>query len=273
MTQRRKIAIGYAIAVPAVFVIVFFIYSSLRSISASVEELTQASDVISDTEAVLSLLKDAAENTQKYIDTRGDLPSIRAYEISDAELHKTLQDIGEKTKDEQSVQMKFAALGPLVTKQIKIFEQRMAAGRNKNAARGKSEPIAESPSLMVDIEKILSEINAVQQVRLQQQNDSTRRSLNFAKSLVIYGGGGLVWLVGIGAFLLFHDERAHVWAGVERRVHTNVLQNVPFGVSVATETGLIVYANPAEEGLTGYDRGELMGKNANIIHALDGKES
>jgi PAS domain S-box-containing protein len=273
MTQRRKIAIGYAIAVPAVMGIVFFIYTALRSISASMVELAQAAEVISDSDAVLTLLKDAEANTQKYIASKGDLSSIRAYETTDAELRRALQDIAEKTKGEQSVQMKFAALKPLVNKQIKVFEQAMAASRNRTSTRGKSTPVAESPSVVGDIEKILTEINAVQQVRLQQQNDAARRSLNFANSLIIYGGGGLVWLVGIGAFLLFHDERANVWAGIERRVHTNVLLHVPFGVSVATETGVIVYANPAEEESMGYNRGELMGKNANIIHALDGKDS
>ncbi|HLY62059.1 MAG TPA: CHASE3 domain-containing protein [Terriglobia bacterium] len=273
MTQRRKIAIVYGLAVPSAVVIVFFIYTSLHSVSGSTNEMAEAAEVIRDSDSVLALLKESEADTQKYIASGGELTSIRAYESSGAELQKTIQDIGEKTKDEQSVQSKFKALGPLVAKQVAIFEKAMAASRVKSAARGKAAPVAESPSLMGDIEEILMEINAVQQVRLQQQNEATAKSINFANSLIIYGGGALVWLVGIAAFLLFHDEQARVWAGVERRVHTNVLQTVPFGVSVATEAGLIVYANPAEEALMGYERGELMGKNADTLHALGGKEN
>ncbi len=273
MTQRRRIAIAYAFAVPVVLVVVFFLRAAILGVSGSAGEMAEAADVIRETDAALALLKEAGAHAQKYIASGGDTAAIRAYQDSVTELHKTLQEIGEETKDEQSIRAKYQALGPLVGKQIGLFDQAMAASRKKITARDKAAPVVESRSLMDDIGQIMMEINAVQQVRLQQQSEATTRSIRLAKMLTTYGGGVLIWIVGVGAFLLFHDEKARVWAGVERRVHTNVLQTLPLGVSVATETGLIVYANPAEEALMGYERGELLGNNAKILHALEGKGS
>ena len=132
---------------------------------------------------------------------------------------------------------------------------------------------AEVQSVLSDIEKTREEINGVQQVRLNQQVAACAARMRVAKALTTYGGGLLIWLVAVGAVLLFYDEKARAWKGVERRVHTKVLQILPLGVTVATDAGIILYANPAEEDLLGYGPGELLGNNAAHLHDLEGPGS
>ena len=43
------------------------------------------------------------------------------------------------------------------------------------------------------------------------------------------------------------------------------VENLPIGVTVTDTLGRIIYANPAEEKMHGYDRGELVGKEARIL--------
>jgi len=43
------------------------------------------------------------------------------------------------------------------------------------------------------------------------------------------------------------------------------VENLPIGVTVTDTSGRIIYANPAEEKMHGYDRGELVGKEARIL--------
>ncbi len=43
------------------------------------------------------------------------------------------------------------------------------------------------------------------------------------------------------------------------------VENLPIGVTVTDTFGRIIYANPAEEKMHGYDRGELLGKEARIL--------
>lgn len=82
----------------------------------------------------------------------------------------------------------------------------------------------------------------------------------------------MIWLIGLAAFLLFHGDRARAWKGVERRVHTRILEDLPLGVCLTTESGTIVYANHAEDATFGYETGELIGKNVTRLHPSDGAE-
>jgi PAS domain S-box-containing protein len=160
-----------------------------------------------------------------------------------------------------------------VESQIALFQKAIDSARKEQlSARGRDLHSADTPNLLGDIDRILAEIKTAEQIRLEQQGDAATRSVHLESTFTTYGGGLLIWLVGVAAFLLFHDEKARAWAGVERRVHTKVLEVFPLGVSVTTDTGVILYANSAEEALFGYEPRELIGGSANRLHALDEEE-
>ena len=269
MSQRRKIAVAYAFAVPVVLLIVLFLHASLLGVSGSGGEIVQAAQVIQKVDSANLLLKEAGANVQNFVASGGDQTYNTAYQKAIAALRDDLDKLGEQTKDEQSVQAKLQTLWPLISKQLGLFDQAMATV-SKNPARRTKPVSGPDTQTLLDIDRTMEEIDAVQQMRLQEQVRTATRSVGMAKMFTTYGGGLLVWLVGVASFLLFYDEKARVWKGVERRVHTKVLQILPFGVLVATDAGVILYANPAEEALLGYRSGELLGNNATLLHDLEG---
>jgi PAS domain S-box-containing protein len=271
MSQRRKIAIAYAFAVPVVLAVVLLLHAALIGVSSSANGMAQAAKVMQETDAALLLLTEAATNAQKYVTSGGSQTWNSAYQDSVSHLRKVLQEIDDETKIDKSVQAKSASLAPLVAKQIILFERSMAVAKRDPSARDKTATYVEDQKLRDDIGKYMAEIKSAQQTRLQQQGEAATGSVRLASMFTTYGGGLVIWLVGVAAFLLFHDEKARAWAGVERRVHTKILQTLPLGVSVATDSGIILYANPAEEALTGYERGELLGNNATLLHDLEGQ--
>jgi PAS domain S-box-containing protein len=50
-----------------------------------------------------------------------------------------------------------------------------------------------------------------------------------------------------------------------------ILQAMTEGVSLSTEDGIIVYANPAEEAMFGYGPGELIGCHVSVQNAYPRK--
>jgi len=270
MSQRRKIAIAYAFAVPVVFLIVLFQHASLVGVTGTVGEIAQAAQVMEELRSAGSLLKEARANAQKYVASGGDGSYSTAYQKSVAAFRDTLAKIGEQIREEEPVRAKLQSIAPLVSKQLGLFDQAMAAVKKNPADRAKAASSLETQDMLGEIDNIMEQINALQQIRMREQVPASNHSLRLAKMITTYGGGLLIWLVGVAAFLLFYDEKARAWTGVERRVHTKILQALPLGVSVATEAGIILYANPAEEALMGYKPGGLLGNSAKILHDLDG---
>lgn len=55
--------------------------------------------------------------------------------------------------------------------------------------------------------------------------------------------------------------------------HALVLDSMSEGVSVSTEDGVIIYTNPAEDAMFGYDRGELLGTHVKGLNAYEPLEN
>src|SRR5829696_1645154 len=52
------------------------------------------------------------------------------------------------------------------------------------------------------------------------------------------------------------------------RIHSLVLDRMTEGVSVSDEAGFIVYTNPAEDAMFGYEPGELSGRDIGVQSAF-----
>lgn len=55
--------------------------------------------------------------------------------------------------------------------------------------------------------------------------------------------------------------------------HELVLDSMSEGVSVSTEDGIIIYTNPAEDAMFGYDRGELHGTHVMGLNAYEPRDN
>jgi PAS domain S-box-containing protein len=57
------------------------------------------------------------------------------------------------------------------------------------------------------------------------------------------------------------------------KLHALVLESMVEGVSVSDETGIILYTNPAEDTMFGYERGELIGQHVSIQNTYPPEEN
>jgi PAS domain S-box-containing protein len=103
--------------------------------------------------------------------------------------------------------------------------------------------------------------------------------LEFA-SLPVFEAHSATWLlpyamtaalvvIGLLFLLSLTQARAHD----QFRVHKQILDSMTEGVSVADERGVILYTNPAEDRMFGYDRGELIGKPVTVLNTYPPEEN
>jgi PAS domain S-box-containing protein len=62
-------------------------------------------------------------------------------------------------------------------------------------------------------------------------------------------------------------------AADDQRLHELVLNSMVEGVSVSDENGFILYTNPAEDRMFGYDRGELIGQHVTVQNTYPPEEN
>ena len=260
MTQRRRIAIAYLFAVPAVLGVVLTHHIAFVRVKQAEAGMSRASEVLRECNVALALLNEAETEAQRYV-SGGDQESRKSFLNAVARLHTVLQHVREL--NDSSSQSQLSAVEPLVLKRIGLLQQ-MIDSNNQVHHKRTGVGAGKAPD---EIGKLVEEIQAAQQTRLEQEREAADQSVHFASWVNTFGGLLTIWLVGVAALLLFHDEKRRAWSGVERRVHTRVLETLPLGVSLSTEAGAIVYANHAEEAAFGYDGGELIGQNVIRLHA------
>ena len=266
MTQRRKIAIAYVFAVPVVLVIVLYQQVVLFRISSVESGMARSAEVLHETETTFSVLEGAEAAVRRHAVSGSD--AFRGtYQKAVTQAQASLQRLRELTKDDPPTQSQLQALEPLVAKRFELLKRLMDSRDQAGVPpQQQTDLVLQEQNLMGQIEKLIADVQTAQQVRLQEQTAAGAWSMRVAKMANTFGGFLLVWLVGLAAFLLFHDDKIRKWAGVERRVHTKVLETLPLGVCLTSESGLILYANSAEEALFGYEPGYLVGRNAKDLH-------
>ena len=264
MTRRRRIAIAYLFAVPTMLGVVLAQHVAFLRLKHAETGMAQAAEALRECDAAMPLLNAAEVDAQRYL-SGGDQGARNSFQDNVARLRVVLGGLHDLT--DSPSQSPLARLKPLLAQRIAWLEQMM----DKNVRAVQNRTASDSGKPMDDVGKLIAESKAVQQIRFEQQKEATEQNLGLASGLNTFGGLLAAWLVGVAAFLLFHDEKHRAWAGVERRVHTRVLESLPLGVCLSTEGGAILYANHAEEAALGYSQGELIGQNVKRLHASNGE--
>jgi len=255
MTQGKKIAFAYVFAVPAVLAIVFFERVGLLRVSDSETGMTQASEALHNCELAISLLKESElrPGPAPASTTVGSSPAL-AGQFSGA-----IQRLHELTRNEPTAQSQLHSLDRLLAERTTLRRSLGGNGSSNPAAEAQDRALSESIAI------VIGEIETAHQARLQQQGDAAAQSARWANAAVLYGGFLTVWLIAVAAVLLFHDEKVTAWKGIERRVHTRILEELPIGVCLTTEAGTILYSNHAEGAILGYEPAELFAKDVNTF--------
>ena len=257
MTQSRKIAIVYVLAVPAVLLVILFERVAVLRVGSVETEMAKAGEVLRICDRAASLLR---ESELRPASAPGGAVIVPDQAVV-SQLGDALQQVRELTRDEPGVQSQFRTLDLLVAERSSLLKSAMESRKNPASANSVAGAESRDQKLSGDIANLIAEIRKEYEMGLEHQGQTAAQSVRSAGAAILYGGFLTLWLVGVAAVLLFHDERARAWTGVERRVHTRILQELPIGVCLTTGSGVILYSNQAEDALLGYEPGELIGRN------------
>jgi len=264
MTQRRRIAIAYSFGVPILFAFLMFEVGELYGLVAHERELVRGATVLSESDRLRSALRDAEASAQGYA-VSGSGYYSSSYADAASRLNGSLAKLDEVSKSDPAMQSKLQPLHDLTAKQLSVLQHEMDSRKLPRPAGTNSAPDARDATLGAEIEKIVAGIGADQQSRLEQEQVSATRSASAVDTLAKYGGVVTIWIVGVAALLLFYDDSERIRERIDQRLHNDILESLPLAVCLTTETGAILYVNPAAEAAFGYKPGELVARNIEVL--------
>lgn len=269
MTKRRQIAIAYTFAIPVLFAFLVFEVGALYRLDAHEQQIAQDSAVSRECDSVQSALHDAEAAAHGYASS-GSGSFQASYADASSRVNASLARLDDLSKTDPAMQAKVRSLRELAYSQSELFERAIDARSSKRAAEINSALAAQGASMTAEIEQIVAGIRADIQARSQQEQANAASSASTVDGLVRYGGVVTIWIVGVAALLLFYDDSERFRRRVEKRLHTDILESLPLPVCLTTETGSILYVNPAAEAAFGYRPGELIARNIALLHDANG---
>jgi PAS domain S-box-containing protein len=268
LIQRRKIAIAYACAIPILLGVLFVDVGALYRLNAQQGQVVQGMTALHDFDDLLSALRDAEMAEQGYL-ASGSNYYRSGFDDAISRASGALRTLDQLLKNDPRTQVRMQEVGGLAVKRISALEQAMDSRDQQVTARANSRSGLPAADSAAEISRIVAEIRMDEEARSQQEQVSAARSASTVDSLVKYGGVLAIWMAGVAALLLFYDDTERFRERIERRLHTDVLESLPLGVCLASESGVILYANPAAESTFGYKSGELVARNLALLHELD----
>ena len=272
MIHRRNIAVAYALAIPIFLGALFVELGTLYKLNAAEGDAVTALSASNGFDNLLTGLREAEQAAQGYVASGSDDYSL-AYGKAAGRVNDALDRLEEQTKDDALLQspQEQASLRQLrgaTAERLGALERGMSATSTLPKARANaSGEILESDSEAA-IGKLVAELRGDERSRAEEEQGNAAHSAASANTLVKYLGVLTIWMIGVAALLLFHDDRATFRGRIEQRLHSDILESLPLGVCLASESGVILYANPAAESSFGYRPGELVARNVESLHEL-----
>ena len=269
MIHRRNIAVAFALAIPIFLVALFVELGTLYKLNAAEGDVVKAMSASNGFDDLLAGLREAQQAAQGYVASGGDDYRL-AYGKAAGQVNGALDRLEEQTKDDPQVQSahgqaSWRQLRGATAERLGALEGAMSARSTHPKARANaSGEILESDSEAA-IGKLVAELRGNERSRAEEEQGNAARSAANANTLVKYVGVLTIWMIGVAALLLFHDDRATFRGRIEQRLHSDILESLPLGVCLASESGVILYANPAAESSFGYKPGELVARNVESL--------
>lgn len=269
MTQRRQIAIAYSVAVPILFAFLTLEVGALYRLDAHEGNIVQGAAALSECDSLLSALRDAEAAAQGYVASGSDYYRS-SYGDALTRLNGSLAKLDDLSRSDPATQAKLRSLHDASAKRFGFLQREMDSRKMLRSAGASATLDPQSANLAAEIETIVAGIRAEKQARSRQEQLNAARSASTVDTFVKYGGVVTIWIVGVAALLLFYDDSGRSRERIEQRLHTDVLESLPLGVCLTTESGAILYANPAAEIAFGYKPGELVARNIALLHDPSG---
>lgn len=264
MTKRRKIAIAYALAIPILFVVLFLEVGAVYRLNAHEHEIRNRAATLDACDDLIFALEDAQAAAQSYVAT-GDRNYRTAYTDAADRVSSALEALNELAKNDAALQSEMQRLNSLATRHLDALQRggESKKARGIGAANG---PDSGESGVIEETDEALAKIRADEQARSQRELASAAESASSVNTIIKYAGVVMIWVAGVAALLLFYDDAGRFREGVERRLHTDILESLPLGLCLTTASGSVLYANPAAEEAFGYKPGDLVARNIATLH-------
>ncbi len=262
----KKLVVGYIVAIPVLIMVTILQFTSVQGVVNSHRRLGSAVEIIREADALESALAEGAVAIRSLLST-GNANSLSAYQAVPPKVESSLQVLVRLTADDAVQQARIQKLEAQVHDQLELFGKALEARTSPKPEPGKPrETEVERVKGMTEVATLLGEIKKHEVERLPALTTTAHETLERTNVLSPIAGVLSIWMVLVAALLLYRDATRREWAGVERRIHTRLVETLPFGICLVDEHGLILYTNSAQDMLFGYEPGGLVGRHITSVH-------
>lgn len=264
-SAAKKVVITYALAVPVLIVMGVVQHRLVQNVSASHAAVARTGQRLQLLEEVRSSLVALGSEAEAGLG-RGPTSDLARVVAQIAPVRSSLEEFGRIVADDTMEMEKFSRLNSLVRTQLESVEKGVEEARQGNLSAAKTRLTAEATS-SAEIHALLEELTQDEHARLKRQTDEGKRLSTRAATTLGIGSILAIWLVALAGLLVHCQSVEKKWKGVERRVHTRILETLPFGVCMMDAAGFVLYTNRALDEMTGFKPEESVGRYFANLHA------
>ncbi|HEV2494775.1 MAG TPA: CHASE3 domain-containing protein [Terriglobia bacterium] len=266
---ERRLGIVFGSGVVILFLIGALQNQSVIRLTSAIRGVTESHGILEDLARLDSRLSDAVLGAEGY-EMTGDRAYLESYRAAATRVPGILRKLQPPAGGNPNQSQEWAALASQTGAALTEL-QRVAEARTPGP----------HPALPLRITSLKAVDEARQAIRKTQQKE--RALMNQRKGAVqansrlatlstTLGAALALWLL-IVASLVIHryvDERRR--SGGTQVLATEVLRNLGQAVYLADETGMVLYANPAADTMSGYEPGKLVGIDVAKLNDLSQTE-
>jgi PAS domain S-box-containing protein len=267
LQQVRMLAVGLIVVFPILLVLDVMGYRMMGRTERTLRAQARAAEILraeARTAAALTLSEFAGRQALAYQDGA----ALDAYRTARESALTGLGSLKAFAAGDASLAKAIGALGPLLAQEYAALDQRIES-RDKTPAAAAYDKGLEAKILELGNKsrEQLDGIRSAQENALASYDEEASGSSKRAVRVLEAADALALWSVALAALLVFRDTQRRQWRGVERRMHSRVLETLPLAVLATDDHGIILYSNPAAHALFEYPGEDLLGRH---VSALEG---
>jgi PAS domain S-box-containing protein len=259
----KRVVVLYALAVPALIAIGVVQHRIVQNLGAAQATVSRTGQTIQSLHAVGSSLRELEGELESSLNGSRTLNAQRIT-LQIAAVRSALEQVHLLSLNDEERMAKFSSLNSLVREQLEAAEKSLAESQRKPAAARPRN--SNDTARSAKVEATLAEMTAGETARLKRQTEEAGRLATRTATTLGIGSIIAIWLVALAALLMHRQTVEKKWKGVERRVHTRILETLPVGVCMMDAAGFVLYTNRALDAMTGLKPEESVGRYFSNLH-------
>jgi len=268
---RRSELVALPVAVLLVLVIAILSYRAWVVFGSKSDQLAVSQEVTTETNALLSALKDAETGQRGYLLTGRD-EYLQPYRQALVDVPAALRRLTAATADRPDQTARIDALRPLIAEKLTELNQTIDLRRSRGLEAALAIVLNDrGNNLMSEMRQICAEIDSVAFSRLAQQSEESRSSANRIGLVSTVGSLGLLGFLILASLtiqrasnrreqLILDLQASQQETAVARDFLATTISSIGDAVIATDPLGKVTLLNPVAQALTGWTQKEGEGK-------------